>query len=106
MPNLRERAKRPAGGCFYPRAVLEQGSLPDNLGIVDFHSLVLAEGVVHRFVLIGGGDDGVDLDAVFGGEGDLEGQEARGVLAHMLGLFGVELRFSIVQVLCQTCGFV
>lgn len=67
---------------------------------------MLAEGEIHRLVLIGGGDDGVDLDATLGGEGDLKGQEARGVLAHMLGVFGVELRFRIVQVSCQTCGFV
>ena len=57
-----------------------------HLGIVDLHTLVLAEGEVHSRIFVSGFDDGVDLDAIGGGEGDLEGEETGGeILAHSGG---------------------
>ena len=71
---------------FVPWAVGYEVGL-DDLGIVDLQPLVLTEGEVHSRVLISGTDNGVDLDATRSGEGELKGQKARGVLAHIAGGF-------------------
>ena len=77
-----------------------------HLGIVDLHTLVLAEGEIHRLVLVSGTDDGVDLDTALGDEGDLESDETGGeLLAHSEKDFGVKLKLliSILRISCQTC---
>ena len=79
--------------------------LADHLGIVDLHSLVIAEGEIHSLILIGGFDDGVDLDTAGGGEGDFESEETGGeILAHSERNLGVKLKLLIIllQLPCQT----
>ena len=66
-----------------------------HLRVIDLHTLVPAEGEIHRLVLVSGTDDGLDLDTALGDEGDLESDVTVGeLLAHSEKDFGVKLRSS------------